>query len=175
MDATTLLVVVGGVVAVKTTVILGLVARRDRRQRRRVDSAVTAARRVEASGWALQWAEPGVLLVSNASRGSAAREVELTATLTASSGESASVEHAEKFVGTGASFQARFAELERWLADVAAHAWVDAGRESAAVRDRLSSTLTYSILWRSPEGERCHETRSAHPVLPVPDLALGPA
>jgi hypothetical protein len=175
MDTATLLVVVGGVVVVKTAVIALLVARRDRARQRRTETVVAAARRVDPGGWRLQWAEPGVLLVSNSSRGDAAREVELRATLTASSGASASVAELVRFVGTGACFEARFAGLETFLATVALgnpDGGEAAGRERDERRARLASTLTYSILWSTPEGERRRETRTGQPVLPVPDGVL---
>ena len=175
MDTTTLLLVVGGAVVAKTTTIAVLVARRDRRLRRRVDTAVSAARRVEPAGWGLQWAEPGVLLVTNSDRGTSARDVRLAATLTASSGVTDSVEHDARFVGTGASVELRFAGLERWLAEAVGSGWETAALASREVRDRLSCTLTYSIRWREPDGEQRYESRTAQPVLPVPDLALGPA
>lgn len=175
MDTSTLLLVVGGVVVAKTTALAVLVARRDRRQRRTLDTVVVAARRVEPSGWGLQWAEPGVLLVTNASSGAVAREVELSAELTASSGVTDFAEHLARFVGTGASVELRFAGLERWLTDVAGSSWETAAQASREMHDRLACTLTYSIRWRSPEGERRHESRTAQPVLPVPDHALRPA
>lgn len=175
MDTTALLVVVGAFVAVKTLVVVVLVVRRDRRQRRRVETAVVAARRVDESAWRLQWAEPGVLLVSNAVHGAAARDVELSATLTATSGVAASVEHSARFVGTGASVELRFADLEPWLNEVASEGWTVADHSSPRARERLACTLTHTIRWVSEDGEHHLESRTAQPVLPVPDLALGPA
>ena len=176
MDTTTLLAVVGGVVVVKTGVIAVLVARRDRGRRRTTDTVVAAARRVDPGGWRLQWAEPGVLLVSNTSRGDAAREVELTATLTASSGASDSVAEQVRFVGTGACFELRFAGLEPFLGRLASGRGRPLpGHERDQLRARLASTLTYSIHWRTPEGERRQEVRNGQPVLPVPDGVLEPA
>ncbi len=175
MDTSTLLAVVGGVVVTKTTVIAVLVARRERRQRDRLRSAVTAARRDEASGWRLQWAEPGVLLVSNADHGEAVRDVQLSATLTARSEASASVEHSARFVGTGASIELRFPGLAEWLSEVASNGWTAQAHTSPECRERLACTLTYTIRWVTDDGEHRYEARAAEPVLPVPDLALGPA
>ena len=173
MDTTTLLAVVGGVVVVKTGVIAVLVARRDRTRRRATDTVVAAARRADPGGWRLQWAEPGVLLVSNTSRGEAARQVELTATLTTSSGASASVAELVRFVGTGACFEARFAGLEGFLGGLAAGRGRSLpGHEREQLRVRLASTLTYAIHWRTPEGEQRQEVRTEQPVLPVPDGVL---
>ena len=171
MDTTTLLVVVGSFVVLKTTLIALLVARRDRARRRSTESVVAAARRLDPSGWRLQWAEPGVLLVSNASRGEAAREVELTATLTTRSGASASVDELVRFVGTGACFQARFGALEQLLTGLAPMLGTP-DREREQAREQLASTLTYAIHWRTPEGERRREIRTEQPVLPVPDGVL---
>ena len=174
VDTSTLLTVVGGVVVAKTTLIAVLVARRDRARRRTTSTVVAAARRADPAGWRLQWAEPGVLLVSNASRGDAAREVQLTATLTASSGERASVAELVRFVGTGASFEARFTGLETYLGRLAGDGAGAARRDREQLRARLASTLSYAIHWRTAEGERRQEIRTAQTVIPVPDGVLEP-
>ncbi len=185
MSTTTLLVIVGGVVCLKTLAFLAYVARRGRRQRAELDAsaqALAAARAVATAPergspprWRLQWAEPGVLLVENTSGATPARDVELTATLTASSGAATSVARAVRFVATGASFTARFDELERWLADAATAAAAALGRDREPASRRLACTLSYSMAWRTPEGERRLQSRTAHPVVPVPDLSPEPA
>lgn len=175
MDTSTLLAAVGGFVVVKTATIAVLVAPRERRHRDRLVTAVAAARRVDPSGWRLQWAEPGVLLVSNGDHGEAVRDVAVEATLVASSGVSASVEHAAGFVGTGASIELRFADLEPWLNEIASAGWTTEAHSSPEARERLACTLTYTIRWVMPDGEHRYESRTAQPVLPVPELALGPA
>lgn len=145
MDTTTLLAAVVGFVVVKTATIAVVVARRERRHRDRLVTAVAAARRVDPSGWRLQWAEPGVLLVSNGDHGEAVRDVAVEATLVASSGVSASVEHAAGFVGTGASIELRFAGLEAWLTEVASAGWTTEAYSSPAARERFAYTLTHTI------------------------------
>jgi hypothetical protein len=180
----TLLVIIGSVVCLKTLAFVGFAVRRGRRQRRALDVAAEAVTSAEAaalllppraptdpSGWRLQWAEPGVLLVENTSDDVAARDVELRATLTASSGTAASIEQAVRFVGTGACFTARFAELERWLADAADAAAAALGRDREAASRRLGCTLSYSMAWLTPDGERRRESRVAQAVVPLPDLA----
>ena len=147
VSTATLLLVVGGVVCLKTLALVALTVRRGRRQRRALDVPAAALATVEAaapvppspSGWHLQWAEPGVMLVQNTSDEVAAREVQLSATLTASSGAAASVDQAVRFVGTGASFTARFADLERWLTETAAAA--GRGRDREPALQRLSPGL----------------------------------
>ncbi|GAA3560110.1 hypothetical protein GCM10022197_14480 [Microlunatus spumicola] len=179
MSTATLLLVVGGVVCVKTLAFVTLIVRRGRRQRRELDVAAAALAVAESavpvppdpSGWRLQWAEPGVMLVQNTSDEVPAREVRLSATLTASSGAEASVDQAVRFVGTGACFTARFADLERWLTEAAAAAGLGRDREPAP--QRLACTLSYTMAWRTPEGERRRETRVAQGVVPVPDLSPG--
>ena len=160
MSTATLLLIVGGVVCVKTLAFVGFVVRRGRRQRAALavaEAAVAAARAVrpdpaDLCAWRLQWAEPGVLLVENASETLAARDVQLSATLTPTSGVAATVEHAVRFVATGACFTARFAAVDTWLS---------------------ACTLSYSMVWRTPDGERRRETRTGHSVVPVPDLGAG--
>jgi hypothetical protein len=147
------------VVCLKTLAFVGFIVRRGRRQQRALATVNAALATAEAaapapgdpSRWRLQWAEPGVLLVENTSGASAARDVELSATLTASSGTAATVEQTVRFVGTGACFTARFASVDPWLA---------------------ACTLSYSMAWRTPEGERRRECRTGHSVVPVPDLTL---
>ena len=159
MSTTSLLLIVGAVVVVKTLAFIGIVVRRERRQRGALAAATQAVAVAEAAvhqdadptGWRLQWAEPGVLLFENTSNAEAARDVVLTATLTAGSGVAASVDQAERFVGSGACFTARFADVDPWL---------DA------------CTLGYTLVWRTPDGERQRETRAAQAVVPVPDLSL---
>jgi len=175
----TLLLVVGGVVCLKTLAFVTLMVRRSRRQRRELDVAAEALASAEAaaptpadpSGWRLEWAEPGVMLVQNTSDEVPAREVLLSATLTASSGVAATVDQAVRFVGTGACFTARFADLERWLADAAVAAGLGRDREPAL--QRLACTLSYTMAWLTPDGERRRETRVAQGVVPVPDLSPG--
>lgn len=175
MDTSTLLAAVGGFVVVKTATIAVLVARRERRHRDRLVTAVAAARRVDPSGWRLQWAEPGVLLVSNADHGESVHDVGMEATLVAGSGVSASAEHTARFIGTGASVELRFADLAPWLTEVASAGWTSEAYSSPAAREQLACTLTYTIRWVTDDGEHRYESRTAQPVLPVPDLALGPA
>lgn len=159
MTTSTLLLIVGGVVCLKTVAFVGLWSRRGRRQRSalRVGAEALAAAKavapvpVDPPGWRLQWAEPGVLLVENINRAEAARDVGLSASLTSGSGTVASVEQAVRFVGTGACFKARFAAVDPWL---------------------TASTLSYSMAWRTPEGERRRETRTVRSVVPAPDLAF---
>ena len=167
MSTATLLMILSGVVCLKTLAFVGYHVRRGRRQRAalaRAAAALAAARASvpdraaapapapeAASGWRLQWAEPGVLLVENTSDTAAARDVELSATLTPGSGVAATLEHAVSYVGTGACFTARFAAVDSWL---------------------TACTLSYSMVWRTPEGERRRETRTGHTVVPVPDLSL---
>ena len=160
MSTATLLMIVGSVVCLKTLAFVGLLVRRGRRHRAALATSAEALAAAEATaaapgafepGWRLQWAEPGVMLVENTSELAAARDVELSATLVASSGAQASVEQAVRFVGTGASFTARFPAVDCWLA---------------------MCTLTYSMVWRTPDGERRRETRTAQSVVPVPDLGL---
>lgn len=187
MSTTALLLVVGGVVCVKTLAFVALLLRRGRRQRVRLDAAAEAVLLAQAAepvlvapptdpaGWRLQWAEPGVMLVENTSGHVSARDVELSATLTASSGSAATVAQAMRFVGTGACFTARFAELERWLAEAASAAAAALGQDREPALRRLACTLTYSMAWRTPDGERRHESRTALSVVPLPDLLLDPA
>jgi hypothetical protein len=158
VSTASLLLIVGSVVCVKTLAFVGFMARRARRQRGALAAAASAVARAEAAahqgqdpdGWRLQWAEPGVLLVENTSDVEAARDVGLSATLTAGSGVAASVEQSERFVGSGACFTARFAWVDPWLA---------------------VCMLSYTLVWQTSDGERRRETRTAHPVLPVPDLS----
>jgi hypothetical protein len=181
VTTTTLLVIVGSVVCLKTLAFVGYAVRRGRRQRAELDAATQALVTARAAvpepeappRWRLQWAEPGVMLVENTSDATPARDVELTATLTASSGAVASVAQAVRFVGTGACFTARFADLERWLADAATSAGAALGRDRETASRRLACTLTYSMAWLTPEGERRHESRAAHRVVPVADLRPG--
>lgn len=180
MSTATLLMIVGGVVCAKTVGFVAFVRWRGRRQRRvlaDVNDALAAAEAAapapgDPSGWRLQWAEPGVLLVENTSDASAAREVELTATLTASSGTAATVEQAVRFVGTGACFTARFPDLDRWLTDAANGAAAARGRDREPALRRLACTLSYSMAWRTPDGERRRECRTGQSVVPVPILTL---
>lgn len=174
---TTLLVVVGCVVAVKTLAFVGFVVRRDRRQRHELDAAAEAVAAAEErsltgdpEGWRLQWSEPGVMLVENTSTSASARGVELAATLTSGSGASATVHESVRFVGTGACFEARFGDLERRLADAAADAVALPGTAGDDARQALTCTLSYSMGWTTPDGEDRREERTAHPVVPVPDL-----
>lgn len=183
MTTTTLLIIIGSAVCLKTLAFVGFAIRRGRRQRRELGVAAQAVATAEAaasaavpepvdpSGWRLQWAGPGVMLVENTSDDVAARDVELRATLTASSGTAASIEQAVRFVGTGACFTARFAELERWLADAADAAAAALGRDREAASRRLGCTLSYSMAWLTPDGERRRESRVAYTVVPLPDLA----
>ena len=159
MNATTLLMILSGVVCLKTLAFVGFSVRRGRRQRAALATAAAAVARARASapapdptpGWRLQWAEPGVLLVENASATTAARDVELSATLTAGCGVAASLEQAVHFVGTGACFTARFPAVDPW---------------------RTACTLSYALVWRTPDGERRREARTGQVVVPVPDLSL---
>lgn len=74
-------------------------------------------------------------------------------------------------MGTGACFEARFAELEPWLAERATGSVAGSRHDRAAVRRQLACTLTCSMSWASPEGRHRQETRTA-PVVPLPDLAI---
>lgn len=177
MSTTTLLVVIGFGVLVKTSIFLGVLARRDRRQRRALETVrATAARAVSEAavpaepglaptGWRLQWAEPGVLLLENADDAEAVRDVELAATLTAACGRTASVSRRVRFVGTGACFEARFGELEPWLEEALV------GTAEGA-RHRLACTLDYVLVWHGSDGETRQASRTGRAVVPVPDLAL---
>lgn len=184
MSTVTLLLVVGGVVCLKTLAFVAFLTRRGWRQQVALDAAAEAVRTAQAAeaalvaqttdpaGWRLQWAEPGVMLVENTSGHVAARDVELSATLTASSGSAATVAQVMRFVGTGACFTARFAELERWLTEAASGAAAALGHDREPALRRLACTLSYTMAWRTPEGERRHESRTALTVLPLPDLLL---
>ena len=158
MSTATLLIVVGGVVCLKTLAFVALMLRRGRRQRVQLHAAaeaVLAAQAVEPvlgaqpadpAGWRLQWAEPGVMLVENTSGHVSARDVELSATLTASSGTAATVAQAMRFVGTGACFTARFAELERWLGEAASSAAAALGQDrEPALPPRLHAHLLHGL------------------------------
>ena len=56
------------------------------------------------------------------------------------------------------------------VANAAAAAALGQDREPAL--RRLACTLTYSMAWRTPDGERRHESRTALSVVPLPDLLL---
>ena len=179
MSTTTLLVVIGFGVLVKTTVFICFAVRRGRRQRVALEaahaaaddaaallSAVEAAAGLAPQGWRLQWAEPGVLLVENIDHGEGVRDVKLVATLTSGCGQSATLTRAVRFIGGGACFEARFADLEGSLA-------AELGGAPDEARRRLACTLDYAMVWRTGDGETHRENRVGQAVVPVPDLALG--